>query len=95
VLAATLAPLDASGKPGPAWHETALVVTKATSKQQVPFAFGPFGEDLSGTVGLDTRLTAVLKPPTNPGDPPPPPEVFTSHVRGQEDFSLNFIELDS
>jgi hypothetical protein len=95
VLAACLAPLDSSGKPGPAWQESALVVTKATSKQQMDFAFGPFGEDLSGSAGLDTRLSATLKPPTNPGDPPPPPEVFASHIRGQEDFSLNFIELQS
>jgi hypothetical protein len=95
VLAATLAPLDPSGKPGPAWDETVLCVTKDVSRQQVAFALPLPGEDLSGTVGLDTSLSVMLKPPTNPGDPPPPPELFSSHVRGHEDFSLNFIELDS
>jgi hypothetical protein len=34
-------------------------------------------------------------PPTNPGEPPPPSEVFTAHAHAKEDFSLNLIEPQS
>jgi hypothetical protein len=93
VIAETLAPLDTSGNPGPAWQIDESVATsgrnllehlQTSDDGQVVLQHGSLSET--------TRVEGTITPPATPGRPSPTPDVFTDFLRGPGGFHSIIIQ---